>query len=273
MTTVSGSFTAVGVSSVLRVPERGDTVSVTISGTYDQEIYLERATGPDFSAWDVVRAWKVEDGTVAFNIETPRYNEIYRLNCKVDDGGTANYTMADTDKVLDEFKDSRGNVLMTVKESGVELPDNFTVTGDVAVTGDTVLTGQITLRQTAGDPIMTKVSAPSVSTTSTDMTETELLGGMHVKTPSAAQNWQVPTGTEISAALPSTPAVGDSFEFTVINLGGAADDITITVATGVTFVGDVVMRPVADAATDGTGSATWRFRNTAANVWVGYRIS
>lgn len=267
MTTVSGSFTAVGVSSVLRVPERGDTVSVTISGTYDQEIYLERAMGPDFSAWDVVRSWKVANATVAYNIETPRYNEIYRLNCKVDDGGTAVYTLADADKVLAEFKDSRGNVLMTIKESGVVFADNL------AVTGDTVLTGQITLRQTAGAPIMTKVSAPSVSTTSTDMTETELLGGMHVKTPVAAQNWQVPTGTEISAALPSTPAVGDSFEFTVINLGGAADDITITVATGVTFVGDVVMRPVADAATDGTGSATWRFRNTAANVWVGYRIS
>lgn len=137
MTTVSGTFTAVGVSSVLRVPERGDQITVTISGTYDQEIFLERALGPDLSAWEVVKAWKVEDATVAFTMPVARYNEIYRLNCKVDDGGTSTYSLADGDKTLFEFKDTAGNVLWAVKESGIEFtsPISAPAQGVGTVTG------------------------------------------------------------------------------------------------------------------------------------------
>ncbi len=128
-------------------------------------------------------------------------------------------------------------------------------------------------RPADGSPILTKVPAASTATTATDMTEAELLGGMHVKTPSAAQDLQVPTGTEISAALVAagvTPAVGDSFDFTLVNLGGAGDIVTLIVDTGVTFIGSVT---VDDAGADINSSGTFRFRNTAANVWVAHRVA
>ena len=102
------------------------------------------------------------------------------------------------------------------------------------------------------------------------MTEAQLLGGIHVKTPAAAQNFQVSTGTEISAAVGAGLAVGDSFDFTLINLGGAGDIVSLTVDTGVTFVGSVT---IDDAGADVNSSGVFRFRNTAANTWIAYRIA
>lgn len=132
MTTVSGSFTAVGASSVLRVPERGDAVSLTLSGTYDQEIVFERALGPDMLAWEEIKEYKVEDATEVYSFTTQRYNEIFRFRAKwvhATTPGTANYSFADGDKVLHQLRNDRGEVIALIKESG------FEVTGDVAVTG------------------------------------------------------------------------------------------------------------------------------------------
>ncbi len=145
--------------------------------------------------------------------------------------------------------------------------------GDLEVDGDIVTNGAHMQRPADGQPVLRKIPVPSTATTATSMTEAELLGGIHVKTPSAAQNLQVPNGTEISAALVAAGlvvAIGDSFDFTLINLGGAGDIVTLTVDTGVTFVGSVI---VDDAGVDITSSGTFRFRNTAANVWVGHRIA
>ncbi len=143
----------------------------------------------------------------------------------------------------------------------------------ISVEGGETVDGPIIHRPATGQPLLKKVDAPSTGTTSTDMSEVQLLGGIHVKTPAAAQNFQVPTGTEISAALVAigvTPLVGDSFDFTLINLGGAGDIVTLTVATGVTFVGSVT---IDDPGADINSSGTFRFRNTAANTWIAYRVT
>ncbi len=131
---------------------------------------------------------------------------------------------------------------------------------------------QIHLRPTTLLPVMTKIDAPSASTTGTTMTEAELTGGIHVKTPSAAQNWQVPLGTEISAVMGSNLAVGDSFDFYLINLGGTGDIVTIITDTGCTVVGYMGVHPAADGVTTATG-AHFRCRNTAADTWVLYRLA
>ena len=131
-------------------------------------------------------------------------------------------------------------------------------------------------RPLAGTPNLIKIPAPSVSTTSTAMTEAELLGGIHVKSPTAAQNWQLPKGAEISAALlllQPNFAIGDSFDFTVINDGTATDLVTLTVDTGITIVGYAGVHPAADGATLPTAAATFRLRNTAADVWIAYRVA
>jgi hypothetical protein len=133
--------------------------------------------------------------------------------------------------------------------------------------------GQLILRDNANLPLMTKVPAPGAGTDTETLTEAELLGRIYVQTPTVATTLTTPTGTEISAAVDANLAVGDSFLFTVINLGGAADDITFTPGDGVSVVGDDVVRPVADAGTDGIGCGTFLLRNSAANTWIAYRIS
>lgn len=141
---------------------------------------------------------------------------------------------------------------------------------EVTMNGGQTVVGQNIRRPGAGLPVLTGVPAPSTSTTGTSMTEAELLGGIHVKTPVAAQDFQVPTGAEISAAVGADLEVDDSFDFTLINLGGTGDIVTLTVDTGVTLVGSAT---VDDPGTDVNSSGTFRFHNTAADTWVAYRVA
>jgi hypothetical protein len=96
-----------------------------------------------------------------------------------------------------------------------------------------------------------------------------MLAGIIVGTPTAAAAYTVRTGTQIETALGGTLATGDSFDLTVINLGGAGDIITMTVASGVTFSGSAL---IDDAGADITNAGTFRFVRGAANVFVAYRI-
>ena len=133
--------------------------------------------------------------------------------------------------------------------------------------------GKIILRPVDGAPILFKTQAPTTDTTSTDMTEAELLGGLHEKTPSAAQDWQVPTGAEISAAVGSDLAVGDSFLFRLVNLGGDGDTVTlITAASGTTMVGNMAVTSTSEVGLDLAGWAVFLVRNSGAGTWVFYRI-
>lgn len=157
----------------------------------------------------------------------------------------------------------------------VEFDVNATVEHKALVTstGGRTASGPLIDRPADGAPLLKKVPAPSTGTTSVAMTEAQLLGGIHVKTPAAAQEFQVPDGTEISAAVLAVQpdfAIGDSFDFTLINLGGAGFIVTLTVDTGVTFVGSVT---VDDPGADVNSSGTFRFRNTAANTWIAYRVA
>lgn len=54
MTTISGTFTADGVSSTLRVGQQPENVSYRFTGPFHGSIALERATSPSESAWEVV---------------------------------------------------------------------------------------------------------------------------------------------------------------------------------------------------------------------------
>ena len=100
----------------------------------------------------------------------------------------------------------------------------------------------------------------------------DFINGICIHTVSQARTLTTPTGAQISAACPASLAVGDSFLFTVQTVGTGADDVsTLTAGDGnVTFQGKVTVGP--DIADAGPPHGTWRFRNTGANTWVGYRI-
>jgi len=146
--------------------------------------------------------------------------------------------------------------------------------GDAVITGGakhgTGKDGSIYLRATN---VFQKQGAPTAKTTTSAITAAELITGIITTTGATGPSvHQLPTGTLLAAELPGI-AVGDSFDFHIINTGtGASDDATITVNTDVTIVGN----PTVGSLTDTTiisGSGTFRARYTAANTFVVYRLA
>lgn len=86
--------------------------------------------------------------------------------------------------------------------------------------------------------------------------------GIMSATPTAARNIQAPTATDI-IALAKGYAVGDTFEFTLINLAAATHALTLTVNTGLTIVGS--------AAVSAASSGTWLVRIASSSTVVCYR--
>lgn len=163
---------------------------------------------------------------------------------------------------------------------------------------------------TGGASLATNGSGGAVIITPGALTGTGVNGGLHLRSPTglifdqqtaattaiADGNWAptvaefingilsgdvttgrtltTPTGAQLSTACGIGLAVGDSFNVYVSLIGSAgADDIlTMTAGDGnVTFIGTVTLGPI--VAGTAPGAATWRFRNTGTNTWVGYRIS
>jgi hypothetical protein len=118
-----------------------------------------------------------------------------------------------------------------------------------------------------------KMGTPATSTDTATLTVAQVTAGVLVATPTAAANYTVPTGTLLLAALPADIAANDSFDLTIINIGGTGDDITMLVGDDITFVGDVVVRPSADSGTEQAGQGTFRFRYTTGVTFVAYRVS
>ena len=152
------------------------------------------------------------------------------------------------------------------------------ITNGAAAAGKALVLGATsnidTFRMTG--KLYTPQAAPETATDTASLTDAQMLSGILVGTPAAAAAYTVRTGTQLSAAIVAIHpnlTVGDTFDLSIINIGGTGDDITLTAATGISIVGDAVVGPVADVATEQAGQGTFRFRNTAANTWVAYRVS
>lgn len=119
--------------------------------------------------------------------------------------------------------------------------------------------------------------APATAADTATLTDAQMLAGILVATPTAAAAYTLRTGAQLAAALKATNPglkVNDTFDLTIINIGGTTDDITVTApASGITLVGDAVVRPSADSGTEQAGQGTFRFRYTAADTFVAYRVS
>lgn len=107
---------------------------------------------------------------------------------------------------------------------------------------------------------------PTAKTADATLTIAELLTKIVTVTSASAVALTLPTGTLTDAGVMSgNLTVGQSFDWSVINLGSASGATTMTAGTGHTYVGAAV---VAIAT-----SATFRTRKTAANTYVTYRIA
>lgn len=116
---------------------------------------------------------------------------------------------------------------------------------------------------------------PTAKTTAATLTIAELLTGIITGTHAAGatQAYTLPTGTLTDAGVQM--AVGDAFDWVLINLSAAAVD-TVTLGAGADHT--IVGNPIVQSAHSSTGgiygnSAQFRTRKTAANTFVTYRIA
>lgn len=118
-------------------------------------------------------------------------------------------------------------------------------------------------------------AGPSTATGSATLTAAQLLAGVLHGTPAAAAAYTLPLATAIDSALPADFAVGDAFEFSIVNLAATATfDITVTTNTGWTLVGPMVVGAGSSAAGDGSEwtAGLFRARKTAAGAYTLYRV-
>lgn len=141
------SFQNVGESLELAVPARGTTISLAISGTYDQIILFQVEQGaPNSGAWDTITTYNTENQTEADVYTTKSWNETVRFFLDTDDGGDAAVTLVDNDvkAVNGDVVDSVGNKIVTFDEDGMtvvgttDFQDSVTGPGIVNVTGSTL---------------------------------------------------------------------------------------------------------------------------------------
>ena len=92
MQSLTGTFGAKGVSASARV-ERGEEVTLTLSGTYAATTRLERATSPAGLAWEPVSSdYSTANATVTFRYK-PQADELLRVRCTAYTSGTVAYTL------------------------------------------------------------------------------------------------------------------------------------------------------------------------------------
>ena len=119
---------------------------------------------------------------------------------------------------------------------------------------------------------MLKMAAPATATDTATLSDAQMLNGVIVATPTAAAAYTMRTGTQLKAALPTDLTADDAFDMIIINLGGTGDDITLTASTDITIVGDPVVGPIADVATEQSSVGRFRLRFVTGTTFVAYRI-
>jgi hypothetical protein len=119
------------------------------------------------------------------------------------------------------------------------------------------------------EPLMFVTPVPATATASATLTASQALNGILLGSPGGtAASYQLPTVTTLEAGIPSAAGVGDSFDFSVMNVDGTGTGvITLTTNTGWTLVGLMTV-----AATAGT-SQMFRARKTGSGTWTLYRIA
>lgn len=112
---------------------------------------------------------------------------------------------------------------------------------------------ELLANQYQGDPVAVNATGA--------VSAAAIMGGLVTSTTAAAVAGTVPTGAVMDAA--SEIAVGDSFDWSVINTG--PNTFTVTAASGHTLVGVAAVLTVT--------SGLFRTRKTAADTFVTYRLS
>lgn len=252
------SFTTLGDTVSLSMQDKGEDVLVSISGTYDMTIELQREEGSRGSgSWQTLQSWSTANATVAYHHETSQYNEELRLIATVVTSGTATATIADnSDKVVHTITDLVGNTLATRTQAGVTEHGTLTVEGaatlaSATVTGTLAISGELTGLTDVNTTITAYASGGQANATALtgryNNVTTCATDGDSVKLPAAAQGGQVTVKNSGATSLAVFPAASDSINALAANLSvnvPVGGELTFTAISAVVWeTNEVVVLP------------------------------
>lgn len=158
------SFTSVGDSLELVVPDIGEDILISISGTYNMTILFQEKKGD--GAWRTIKTYSTANATVSEYYTTEKPGMTVRLFVSVDTSGTAVATLTDTsDKVLHTFGGVGISNPVRINQGGLNLNGKGIYgAGVVTLSGDTTLTerehaGRIIVMGTAAGDTVTLPAA------------------------------------------------------------------------------------------------------------------
>jgi len=165
-----------------------------------------------------------------------------------DGGGTGTFTLAspnsNTSRTL-TLPDAAGELLTSTGDgSSLSFPTGLSSSGQVISS-----TGDVNLKTTT-----------ELSDVAATITAAQMKAGVFTITPTVARIQTTDTAVNIIAGLTGS-VTGSNYKFTIVNL--AAFDVTITGGTGVTIVGNGVVKD---------GSATWMVVQSGASTVDIYRV-
>ena len=135
------SFTGVGDELILAVSDKGETVGIALSGTYNMLIKFQLEQGGVGSgSWLTLKEYSTPNATVAEDYITKSHNERVKLIVKTDTSGTAVCTLTESSNLdVKTFKDRVGNALMTLTQKFTKIHGGIVRVGAGAVVNTTVL--------------------------------------------------------------------------------------------------------------------------------------
>lgn len=246
------SFTDVGDTTTLTVPNQKEDVTISISGTYNMVIEFQKELGsPGSGAWQTLRTYSTANATVSEIYTTKTFNESLRLIVTTDTSGTATATLSEGSRSYpnSDVTDGNGNRLMHFTDNAVNFSGGIR-NGDAAVsiTADTTLTadehaGRLLIFNNAAGDTVTLPAATGTGDVYRFMVGTTVASNSNkIQVANATDEfagvvYQVDTDTnDAIAAYPALAA--DDFDTITMNgttTGGLAGDYyeLVDVASGV----------------------------------------
>lgn len=122
------SFTAAGDNTTLTVADKGEQVSIALSGTYAQTVLFQRENGsPGSGSWQLLKTYSTANATVADSYYTESFHENLRLIASAVTSGTCVATLTNTTaELVRTARDSLGNVISSSYQ-GSFVPTNTPV--------------------------------------------------------------------------------------------------------------------------------------------------
>lgn len=147
MASVTGSFTALGSTANLLVKHM-DKLTYTVSGTFVGTWVLEKVVGAG-AAYEQIATGTGEVTAIEHQVKSSGGNHsLYRMRCSAYTSGTMDVSVDDaTGVVLPNFqmKNSNGDVVLELNDSGVSFPLAASVSGVLTPSGGIARTSQKTL--------------------------------------------------------------------------------------------------------------------------------